>query len=1303
MVVLAGAVLVAFAPHHTAVASALSANRRLQGCEDIAGWTDTDGHTCAFYATNYWCCSEEAGPHCDAALFNASLGQLDQTDGCCGSCSAECVDDDAAATATTGYDCTFIGANGACPQLEAAGVASMCGCACAQSPPSGCEDTAGWTDPDGHTCAVYATNGWCCSEEAGPHCAHNAQFFNASLGEVDDTDGCCGSCSAECVNDDNTTIQVYGQDCNAIASIVGGCQQVVDYMDAQYGRGNPCGCACGCVDSPGYVDSDGHTCPYLKTNNMCNRSNTEVCCGSCNADCVDDDDTAGRLTGITSAVDQSICQILTAQDGCQTLSDQGQEHVCGCSCGIDHTADDPQIQFANYSTEFDPSVGCYDGTQCCDLPWWRDADGYTCESYIREGWCCQMLGNPGCATEHAFRGVSQWDGCCGSCTEELNGQRVVKQNTCLDQNIEFVQVLHSMGISLPLPEHPRACAYVTNGTTRTYEHPFEATRAFTCDDLDQLMSVYGTNVFHLCACSCTQSNATVSEDAAGSCSDHVKGPHEDHVDCGGPDCPPCVAGCTVPIATNYDVAANVDDGSCDFDGITQCTDQKSTTFEPAAHTDYPQSCQYDCDVLVALLLPDRDTSQNVSCFVTHTVPQPSCRDISGWTDSNGHTCASYATNSWCCSDEAGPHCNAQFFNASLGEVDDTDGCCASCSADCVDDDAAADAVTGGQGYDCAFIGANGTCLQLEAAGVASMCGCACAPSPAPEPEPEPELSGLDGFRASLGAVQGIPALNGTQTVLQYSRAATEEPPQWSANPLMKTLWVKRSHLGLYGDPGLPDFPPVRVAFMDSVSSIWFLTWRGIHTHVADPGETGQGGALHLQQNSQVNVHSCKFYGMHAQDFGGAIYVASSDIRIENTVFAYNQAQIGGAMYMTRNKNKAGEFAAVPRVVIVGSQFSNNQAEVGSNQQSGSGGALLGEEADLRVYRTNFSTGIAESGQSGNHRSVTNVMIGGSVLYGDNMHKLIFQTTDIEGFSNSDSILLANSRPDYCGDTPCPLGFSCTYQNFSLWCVPCPPPLVSIDGVTCARCVSSTGPSFDRSECIPCEAGTASDTGDCHACPRGDQPNPQQSDCEPCPDMHVSPNGTACVLCPNGTQPDPQKISCSPCNPVSEIFDMETRACVCGPGATRMQDHCQPCAAGQFKPSSGEHSCTACGVSAIENQNHTGCVCPVSSYNVTYGMITCFDKAEQITLDQIEAEVNIADLSVCQPCGGLPCIQCGPMVSSDRSSHVTVSPGYGLPRSLMEDGYRGLQTGNLNRPVRLQRHLPPSLRFHPVNRCLPFSK
>lgn len=52
------------------------------------------------------------------------------------------------------------------------------------------------------------------------------------------------------------------------------------------------------------------------------------------------------------------------------------------------------------------------------------------------------------------------------------------------------------------------------------------------------------------------------------------------------------AGCTDPLADQFDDAAIVDDGSCTFDNLTGCTDPLADNYSPTAQND-DGSCTYD--------------------------------------------------------------------------------------------------------------------------------------------------------------------------------------------------------------------------------------------------------------------------------------------------------------------------------------------------------------------------------------------------------------------------------------------------------------------------------------------------------------------------------------------------------------------------------------------------------------------------------------------------------------------------------------------------------------------------------------
>ena len=119
-----------------------------------------------------------------------------------------------------------------------------------------------------------------------------------------------------------------------------------------------------------------------------------------------------------------------------------------------------------------------------------------------------------------------------------------------------------------------------------------------------------------------------------------------------------------------------------------------------------------------------------------------CCDVPGWTDDAGNNCSAYIAQGWCCTAGVNEGCNSQY--ALPGGVDSDHGCCRSCAEyvppepepalpapdGCVDDDAAMQAATAGQGdFTCAGIIVAGACSQVASLGI---CTCSC-PMTSPPP------------------------------------------------------------------------------------------------------------------------------------------------------------------------------------------------------------------------------------------------------------------------------------------------------------------------------------------------------------------------------------------------------------------------------------------------------------------------------------------------------------------------------------------------------------------------------------------
>jgi hypothetical protein len=324
-------------------------------------------------------------------------------------------DDDAEAIAQLGVACGIIAAAGACGQLAGAGRGDLCGCSCSDHLATTC------TDDDAAAEALTSTPGSagyaCDAILAGGVCEQLAALGVADL--------CACSCGPPgCLNFGAAAARVLGYDCETILA-GGACDQILDA-----GYGYLCGCAC-------RVEAKGEMC-------------------------ADNDAGAAALPGIGDNGAHS-CDAVFMAGLCAQLERLGQAAVCGCACGPDPPA---MAQFVDDAREFDPTASCYDGSQCCERPFWTDDDGYSCAEYARNGWCCDMEGDSGCATEHARKGVSQWEACCGTCTEEVGGVRRLKAHPVADDNVLFANLLTEIDVHIPPPEEPRACAYFHEGNIR---------------------------------------------------------------------------------------------------------------------------------------------------------------------------------------------------------------------------------------------------------------------------------------------------------------------------------------------------------------------------------------------------------------------------------------------------------------------------------------------------------------------------------------------------------------------------------------------------------------------------------------------------------------------------------------------------------------------------------------------------------------------------------------------------------------------------------------------------------------------
>lgn len=111
------------------------------------------------------------------------------------------------------------------------------------------------------------------------------------------------------------------------------------------------------------------------------------------------------------------------------------------------------------------------------------------------------------------------------------------------------------------------------------------------------------------------------------------GPIIDTGDGGGGE-PQPVAGCTDPTALNYDVLAELDDGSCVYDSITEvygCTDPNASNYEPTATLD-DGSCLYTSAEVPYEEIYEDNVPNPLAWYTLQALGQPVAEPCSAYTE-----------------------------------------------------------------------------------------------------------------------------------------------------------------------------------------------------------------------------------------------------------------------------------------------------------------------------------------------------------------------------------------------------------------------------------------------------------------------------------------------------------------------------------------------------------------------------------------------------------------------------------------------------------------------------------------------
>ncbi len=223
------------------------------------------------------------------------------------------------------------------------------------------------------------------------------------------------------------------------------------------------------------------------------------------------------------------------------------------------------------------------------------------------------------------------------------------------------------------------------------------------------------------------------------------------------------------------------------------------------------------------------------------------------------------------------------------------------------------------------------------------------------------------------------------------------------------------------------------------------------SYVTFSGNVGSrnGGALRTGGGAQV-YSNCAFNGNEAvQEKGGAIYMAHEQTAVvasfTSTSFSNNVAPEGGAIYLV------GDCSAT--FTAVSFNFNRGKANGGS--------IYVTESAYLEMTDVTFVNDMAAG--LGRH------------MYANAARLLVRDTVFSPDDDGGLGVYLADTAAG-CEATPCAAGESCSYNNFSLTCTPCPQFTHSADGITCGICAPGSAPSADKTTCETCAADEYSEYG-----------------------------------------------------------------------------------------------------------------------------------------------------------------------------------------------------------------------------------
>ena len=280
--------------------------------------------------------------------------------------------------------------------------------------------------------------------------------------------------------------------------------------------------------------------------------------------------------------------------------------------------------------------------------------------------------------------------------------------------------------------------------------------------------------------------------------------------------------------------------------------------------------------------------------------------------------------------------------------------------------------------------------------------------------------------------------------------------------------VFRSNVG--GDPGSPRVASggVSVWLGSSVSVYLCLFERNRGEIAADLIAQGTGTTVEVDQTV------FKLSAAHATTSsyaGGMILIKDgATVAVSNSTLLSAKAsgpKAGGAMYVSNAK-----------LAITDSELRDNVQVAGTTSASGGSGGVYSENSNVALERTamidNTAAAIAASTFADHIFSHSPASIKAlDVLYSP--------YTESQSAMIQPGAVLGSLRGSCKEIDPCPDGFFCTYNSYTLTCTPCPGATVSYDGLQCEPCPMGTGPMANRSGCVGCQGSNHSTFGVCLPC------------------------------------------------------------------------------------------------------------------------------------------------------------------------------------------------------------------------------